>query len=77
MNPAWVRSLRDQCQQTGVPFFFKQWGEWAPFHEHPEHLWSGCRTCTFDSKPSLTVARIGKKAAGHLLDGREWRELPV
>ena len=22
----WVRSLRDQCQAAGVPFFFKQWG---------------------------------------------------
>jgi protein gp37 len=29
MNPGWVRSIRDQCQGAGVPFFFKQWGEWA------------------------------------------------
>lgn len=27
MHPDWVRSLRDQCQAAGVPFFFKQWGE--------------------------------------------------
>jgi protein gp37 len=26
MDPAWVRSLRDQCKGAGVPFFFKQWG---------------------------------------------------
>ncbi len=26
MKPEWVRSLRDQCARTGVPFFFKQWG---------------------------------------------------
>lgn len=26
MRPEWVRSLRDQCQRAGVPFFFKQWG---------------------------------------------------
>jgi protein gp37 len=26
MSPEWVRSLRDQCQQVGIPFFFKQWG---------------------------------------------------
>lgn len=28
MDPAWVRSLRDQCQQAGRPiaFHFKQWG---------------------------------------------------
>jgi protein gp37 len=26
MNPDWVRSVRDQCAEAGVPFFFKQWG---------------------------------------------------
>lgn len=31
MHPAWASSLRDQCQAAGVPFFFKQWGEWSPF----------------------------------------------
>lgn len=31
MHPEWARSLRDQCQAAGVPFFFKQWGEWAPY----------------------------------------------
>lgn len=31
MHPAWARSLRDQCQWAGVPFFFKQWGEHAPW----------------------------------------------
>lgn len=25
LNPEWVRSIRDQCQAAGVPFFFKQW----------------------------------------------------
>lgn len=30
MHPDWARSLRDQCQAAGVPFLFKQWGEWAP-----------------------------------------------
>jgi len=30
MHPDWVRSVRDQCVEAGVPFFFKQWGEWAP-----------------------------------------------
>jgi protein gp37 len=28
MHPDWARSLRDQCQEAGVPFLFKQWGEW-------------------------------------------------
>jgi protein gp37 len=26
MNKEWVLSLRDQCQQSRIPFFFKQWG---------------------------------------------------
>jgi protein gp37 len=26
MDPAWVRSLRDQCVAQDVAFFFKQWG---------------------------------------------------
>ncbi|MGM3015920.1 DUF5131 family protein, partial [Bacillus cereus group sp. BC329] len=29
MYPDWARSLRDQCKAAGVPFLFKQWGEWA------------------------------------------------
>lgn len=26
MKPAWALSIRDQCRDAGVPFFFKQWG---------------------------------------------------
>ena len=29
-HPYWFRVLRDQCQDSAVPFFFKQWGEWEP-----------------------------------------------
>jgi protein gp37 len=28
MHPEWVRSIRDQCKTAGVPFLFKQWGEY-------------------------------------------------
>lgn len=28
-HPDWFRSLRDQCAGAGVPFLFKQWGEWV------------------------------------------------
>lgn len=30
MHPEWPRALRDQCSKAGVPFLFKQHGEWAP-----------------------------------------------
>lgn len=26
MKAEWVRNIRDQCAEAGVPFFFKQWG---------------------------------------------------
>ena len=29
MHPDWARSLRDQCTDAGVPFLFKQRGEWT------------------------------------------------
>ncbi|WP_354684420.1 phage Gp37/Gp68 family protein [Cupriavidus necator] len=35
MHPDWARSLRDQCASAGVPFLFKQWGEWAPGENAP------------------------------------------
>ena len=33
VHPDWIRELRDECSSRDVPFFFKQWGEWAPMCE--------------------------------------------
>lgn len=30
LHPDWVRSVRDQCAESGVPFFFKGWGKHVP-----------------------------------------------
>lgn len=30
VDPAWIRSLRDQCARVGTPFLFKQWGGHTP-----------------------------------------------
>ena len=30
MHYKWAANLRDQCADTHTPFFFKQWGEYAP-----------------------------------------------
>ncbi|MGJ7523301.1 phage Gp37/Gp68 family protein [Variovorax sp. LT1P1] len=38
MHPAWARDLRDQCATAGVPFMFKQWGEWLPGSEFTQEL---------------------------------------
>lgn len=37
MHPDWARSLRDQCEAAGVPFLFKQWGEWLPVSQDTDN----------------------------------------
>lgn len=83
MHPDWAHSIRDQCQNASVPFFFKQWGEWAhtrlpesggnfvsPWPPGTEEmiLWHDGR--------GADMARVGKKVAGRTLDGRTWDEYP-
>lgn len=36
MHPKWATDLRDQCVNAGVPYFFKQWGEWKPITQMTE-----------------------------------------
>lgn len=118
MHPDWARSLRDQCAAAGVPFLFKQHGEWlavnqmdtaladrlyhsnqkAKLHEDQSAI-DECygRTCAVPScvvhldgschdpiapmaflhdTGAMTTYRVGKHAAGRLLDGREHNEFP-
>lgn len=75
-HPDWFRSVRDQCQAAKVPFFFKQWGEWFP----------NAIDCPAPSGVDFNVphqfvgdtamARVGRRRAGRLLDGRMWDEFP-
>lgn len=71
MHPDWARSLRDQCNAAGVAYFFKQWGEWYP---NRTGIIEGATTTAIMG--DTVVHRVGKKAAGRLLDGREWSEFP-
>lgn len=71
MHPDWVRSLRDQCATEGVPFFFKQWGEWWPGEQG--RLYRGETIDWADGQP---MVHIGKKKAGRVLDGRTHDDLP-
>lgn len=83
MHPAWARDLRDQCKDAGVPFLFKQWGEWAPtwteahayigFHAPMDPAGAGAiagtRMGTYPNERIWPVVKVGKKEAGRLLDG--------
>jgi protein gp37 len=83
MHPGWARSLRDQCRAAGVPFFFKQWGEWHPRREDEtrddiaEHCLAingaisrGDVLAGGGDRPRwIAMERFGKKSAGRLLDG--------
>jgi len=73
MESAWARSVRDQCGTAGVPFFFKQWGEWLPRDQlgrrDPSECYDGCEW-------TASHVRVGKKTAGRLLDGVTWDEYP-
>jgi protein gp37 len=70
MHPDWVRSIRDQCVASGVPFFFKQWGEWEPCGVNAPDAYLG------DGSERVGVRKVGKKNAGRVLDGRTWDEVP-
>lgn len=78
-HPDWFRAARDQCQSAGVPFFFKQWGEWLPVSHTPavftEHE-NECKTFRGVNVAGVRMLRVGKKRAGHLLDGDAWQEFP-
>ena len=90
-HPDWFRSLRDQCaaapdreggQTKGTPFFFKQWGSWAPVPDPAlcetarDRLrivksFEGC-----DISEESLMANVGKSSAGALLDGMQHFNFP-
>lgn len=75
MHPDWARSLRDQCAAGGVAFFFKQWGEWVCEEQSPaDACFPGEGRDWFND--GKYWAKLGKKAAGRLLDGVEHNERP-
>ncbi|PXW57006.1 DUF5131 family protein [Chelatococcus asaccharovorans] len=91
MHPDWARSIRDQCAAAGVPFFFKQWGDWCDERQATaqgcapgadmfgaDGMPRGDRWHFYDGDDVIGGAaiRIGKRAAGRLLDGIEHNAMP-
>lgn len=91
MHPEWARQVRHACQTSKTAFLFKQWGSWVPVPsvegphgplcamtasgrrvpvgaiptEHNEDGWT-----------AWIFEKVGKKAAGRLLDGVEHNGMP-
>lgn len=72
MRAAWAQSLRDQCAAAGVPFHFKQWGEFLGENQDGDHAHDPVELNASDDP-----VRVGKKAAGRLLDGVLHDAFPV
>jgi len=80
MHPDWAKAIRDHCERTETAFHFKQWGEYiARFQLTQTELANLPDTVYANAKPidGDQVYRVGKHAAGRLLDGREWNEYPA
>lgn len=84
MHTDWARSLRDQCQKAGVPFFFKQWGQLYPAcqlqqNDHPEGAYA-FPPVEFPSPHNPNKMnryyKLGKTSFATLLDNEEYQEYP-
>jgi protein gp37 len=88
-HAAWFRAVRDRCVAAGVAFHFKQWGDHRTVlydgEGWPEPTgWvnvANGRTASEDEALAdggswTAYYRLGKKAAGRVLDGRTWDEMP-
>ena len=63
-HPAWHRAARDFAESMGIAFFFKQWGNWAPFTESPR------------DGDVAAMRLMPRNTAGHLLDGKVHQAFP-
>ena len=71
-SPSWFRDLLNQCMAADIPFHFKQWGDWAPGQGV-----SLAKARSAHAADGTTMLRVGKKAAGRVLDGVTWDGLPL
>ncbi len=87
MHPDWVREIRDACETFPTPFFFKQWGAWAPgsnWEDVPdEDTPRDTGSTLLFSDPlgrevgmATEMRRVGKKQAGRVLDGETHAQTP-
>ncbi len=76
MHPDWARSIRDQCQAAGIPYLFKQWGEWIGGDQiSASGALVGGITWHDWGNGQMSV-KFDKKRAGRTLDGVIHDEFP-
>ena len=68
---SWARLLKTQTWRHGIPFFFKQWGEWLPKSEAKE-----ITKFLAEYDDNSEAFHIGREQAGHLINGEEIHEFP-
>ncbi|SKO25127.1 bacteriophage protein gp37 [Mycobacteroides abscessus subsp. massiliense] len=66
MHPDWARSLRDQCLAAGVPFLFKQWGEWRWTREADDYEYERAHGDLYPNAKWETVSPDGVIAADNI-----------
>lgn len=82
MHPDWAYSLQKECSRANVPFFFKQWGEWIDINDGYEYINFGPRKKIERVQlgshywNAVDMFKVGKKAAGNLLNGKAYQEFP-
>jgi len=69
-HPDWFRQIRDECVEANIPYFHKHNGRWTVAAS------SIFRSTRFAEVNGTRMGYVGKKKAGHLLDGKEWRQMP-
>lgn len=66
MHPDWARSLRDQCLAAGVPFLFKQWGEWRWTREADDYEYEQAHGDLYPNAKWETVSPDGVVVADNI-----------
>jgi protein gp37 len=79
MHPFWARNVRSLCENFQIPFLFKQWGEWHPYVKDMEDRFGtdyGLLKSYFFKEGNMFMYKVGKKAAGRLLNGKTYNGMP-
>lgn len=76
MHPVWAIDLKDQSRKRGIPFLFKQWGEWLPKDQLSDNMVEADKAYIVKYRNDGKYVRLGKKQSGRLLDGQEYNEFP-